>query len=240
MSRSLPLRLVLASASPARRKTLQAAGIEPDVLVSGVDESLVVTDRADELCLELARLKAQAVLARLRPAKDQRTLVIGCDSVLEFDGQVFGKPADPADAVGRWERMRGRSGVLHSGHCLVDVVAGRRAEAVASTTVHFAAASDDEIAAYVDTGEPLAVAGAFTIDGLGGPFVERVEGDPGTVVGLSLPLLRRLLTELDLRIIDLWTKVTPGGQGSGSSAAPKPVPEPGQRESAAESMEEQR
>ncbi|MGC4878113.1 Maf family protein [Micromonospora sp. DT43] len=252
MSDSLPLRLVLASASPARRKSLQAAGIQPDVLVSGVDESVVVTDRAEDLCLELARLKAQAVLARLSPATSanedtatgntasngstantgngttagtrnetgktastgtgQRTLIIGCDSVLAFDGEILGKPADPADATQRWLRMRGRSGVLHSGHCLIDSVTGRRAEAVASTTVHFADISDDEIAAYVATGEPLAVAGAFTIDGLGGPFVERIEGDPGTVVGLSMPLLRRLLAELGLQITDLWTTVAPGGQ----------------------------
>jgi septum formation protein len=203
---------VLASASPARRKLLQAAGIEPDVLVSGVDESLVVTDRAEELCLELARLKAQAVLTRLSPAADRQTLVIGCDSVLAFDGEILGKPTDAADATRRWLRMRGRSGVLHSGHCLIDAGAGRRAEAVASTTVHFADISDDEIATYVATGEPLAVAGAFTIDGLGGPFLERIEGDSGTVVGLSLPLLRRLLAELDVRITDLWTKVAPGGQ----------------------------
>ncbi|MFG1650487.1 Maf family protein [Micromonospora sp. NPDC049275] len=256
MSDSLPLRLVLASASPARRKSLQAAGIEPDVLVSGVDESVVVADRAEDLCLELARLKAQAVLARLSPAATangpattssattnstgiagtstagtstststststntntdsgtgQRTLIIGCDSVLAFDGEILGKPADPADATRRWLRMRGRSGVLHSGHCLIDGATGRRAEAVASTTVHFADISDDEIAAYVATGEPLAVAGAFTIDGLGGPFVERIEGDPGTVVGLSMPLLRRLLAELGLQITDLWTTVAPGGQ----------------------------
>ena len=132
--------------------------------------------------------------------------MLGCDSVLAFDGEILGKPADAAEATRRWQRMRGRSGVLHTGHCLVDVAAGRRAEAVASTTVHFADVTDDEIAAYVATGEPLQVAGAFTIDGLGGPFVERIEGDPGTVVGLSLPLLRRLLAELDLRITDLWTK----------------------------------
>ncbi|RKN23684.1 septum formation inhibitor Maf [Micromonospora musae] len=212
MPDQLPLRLVLASASPARRKILQAAGIEPDVLVSGVDESLVVTDRADELCLELARLKAQAVLTRLRPATEERTLVIGCDSVLEFDGEIFGKPADAADAAQRWRRMRGRSGVLHSGHCLIDVTAVRRAEAVASTVVHFADISDEEIQTYVATGEPLAVAGAFTIDGLGGPFVQRIDGDPSTVIGLSLPLLRKLLADLDLRITDLWTKVSPGGQ----------------------------
>ncbi|MGC4852043.1 Maf family protein [Micromonospora sp. DT4] len=230
MSDTLPLRLVLASASPARRKLLQAAGIEPDVLVSGVDESLVVTDRAEDLCLELARLKAEAVLSRLSPTATatgpdgtsagtstdagtgQRTLIIGCDSVLAFDGKILGKPADSADATRRWLRMRGRSGVLHSGHCLIDLVSGRRAEAVASTIVHFADISDDEIAAYVATGEPLAVAGAFTIDGLGGAFVERIEGDPGTVVGLSMPLLRRLLAELGLQITDLWTKVAPGGQ----------------------------
>ncbi|MEU8422494.1 Maf family protein [Micromonospora sp. NPDC048835] len=223
MSETLPLRLVLASASPARRKLLQAAGVEPEVLVSGVDESLVMAERAEELCLELARMKAQAVLTRLNPVAGQRTLVIGCDSVLAFDGEILGKPTDAADATRRWLQMRGRSGVLHSGHCLVDIDAGRRAEAVASTTVHFADVSDEEIAAYVATGEPLAVAGAFTIDGLGGPFVERIEGDPGTVVGLSMPLLRRLLAELDLRITDLWTKVAPGGQsvepGSQSVAA---------------------
>lgn len=194
------------------------------MLVSGVDESLVVSDRADELCLELARLKAQAVLTRQRPTKDQRTLVIGCDSVLEFDGEIFGKPADGADAIRRWERMRGRSGILHSGHCLIDLTADRRAEAVAATTVHFAAVSDDEIATYVNTGEPLAVAGAFTIDGLGGPFVERIEGDPSTVVGLSLPLLRRLLAELDLQITDLWSRGTSSATPSGTPAAAKPHP----------------
>lgn len=208
----MPLRLVLASASPARRKLLHAAGIEPDVLVSGVDESQVVSESAEELCLELARLKAQAVVGRIRSSPDERTLVLGCDSLLAFDGEILGKPADAADAVGRWERMRGRSGVLHTGHCLIDVVHESRAEAVASTTVRFADVSDDEIAAYVATGEPLAVAGAFTIDGLGGAFLDGIDGDPGTVVGLSLPLLRRLLGELDLQITDLWTKIAPGGQ----------------------------
>ncbi|MFI1192044.1 Maf family protein [Micromonospora sp. NPDC020750] len=212
MPNSMPLRLVLASASPARRKLLHAAGIEPDVLVSGVDESQVVSESAEELCLELARLKAQAVVGRIRPSPDERTLVLGCDSLLAFDGEILGKPADAADAVGRWERMRGRSGVLHTGHCLIDVVHESRAEAVASTTVRFADVSDDEIAAYVATGEPLAVAGAFTIDGLGGAFLDGIDGDPGTVVGLSLPLLRRLLAELDLQITDLWTKIAPGGQ----------------------------
>ncbi|WP_422753386.1 Maf family protein [Micromonospora sp. WMMD708] len=212
MSNSLPLRLVLASQSPARRKLLQAAGIEPDVLVSGVDESLVVAERAEDLCLELARRKAQAVADRLRSTPDARTLVLGCDSVLAFDGEILGKPADAADATRRWERMRGRSGVLHTGHHLVDVGHESRVGAVASTVVHFADVTDAEIAAYVATGEPLAVAGAFTIDGLGGAFLTGIEGDAGTVVGLSLPLLRRLLHDLGLSITDLWSKVAPGAQ----------------------------
>ena len=207
-----PLRLVLASASPARRRLLQAAGIDPEVLVSGVDESVVKTDRAEDLCLELARLKAQAVVDRLRPTGEAGPLVLGCDSVLAFDGEILGKPADAAEATRRWRQMRGRSGVLHSGHCLIDTAGGRVTEAVASTTVHFAAISDDEIASYVGTGEPLAVAGAFTIDGLGGSFVERIEGDPSTVIGLSLPLFRSLLGELGLLVTDLWVKPAPGGQ----------------------------
>ncbi|WP_329019129.1 Maf family nucleotide pyrophosphatase [Micromonospora rifamycinica] len=212
MPNSMPLRLVLASQSPARRKLLHAAGIEPDVLVSGVDESQVVADRAEDLCLELARMKAQAVADRLRPTPDERTLVLGCDSVLAFDGEILGKPADAADATRRWGRMRGRAGVLHTGHCLVDVVHEARVEAVASTVVRFADVTDEEIAAYVATGEPLAVAGAFTIDGLGGAFLDGIEGDPGTVIGLSLPLLRRLLRDLGLSITDLWARVAPGAQ----------------------------
>lgn len=201
-------RLVLASASPARRKSLRAAGIEPEVLVSGVDESGVIADRADELCGTLARLKAEAATERLRADSAARpnTYVLGCDSVLELDGEILGKPTDAADAVRRWLAMRGRSGVLHTGHCLIDAGTGRRAEEVAATTVQFGQLTDDEITAYVKTGEPLQVAGAFTIDGLGGPFVDRIDGDPGTVVGLSLPLLRRLLAGFGVRIADLWAR----------------------------------
>ncbi|MCW6004575.1 Maf-like protein [Micromonospora sp. CPCC 205371] len=195
-------RLVLASASPARRKLLQAAGIEPEVLVSGVDESAVEAATAEELCLTLARLKAEAV-------RQPDALVLGCDSVLAFEGEILGKPADADEATKRWLRMRGRSGVLHTGHCLIDgnqKEGNSRAEAVAKTTVYFADVSDAEIAAYVATGEPLLVAGAFTIDGIGGAFVERVEGDHGNVIGLSLPLLRRLLGELGYSITDLWRR----------------------------------
>ena len=193
--------LILASASPARRHLLAAAGIDPEVMVSGVDESKVDATDPATLCATLASLKAHAVAAREHA---HGKLVLGCDSVLEFDDEILGKPADAAEAVERWRSMRGRSGVLYTGHCLVHAGAGRRADGVAATRVHFAELSDDEIGAYVATGEPLQVAGAFTIDGLGGPFVERIEGDHGTVVGLSLPLLRRMLRELGVRITDLW------------------------------------
>ncbi|WP_203707158.1 nucleoside triphosphate pyrophosphatase [Asanoa iriomotensis] len=200
--------LVLASASPARRALLSAAGIDVEVVVSGVDESSVQEPTAAELCLTLARMKATEVARRLgvegiSVGPGGRLLVLGCDSVLEFDGEILGKPRDGADAVRRWQGMRGRSGVLHTGHYLIDL-AGVTVGAVGSTTVHFAELDDDEIAAYVATGEPLHVAGAFTIDGLGGPFVERIEGDHGTVVGLSLPLLRHLLDDLGVRLTDLW------------------------------------
>jgi len=195
-------RLVLASASPARRNLLSAAGIDAEVMVSGVDESVVEADDAYGLCLALARRKARAVAAELPP--DPGILVLGCDSVLAFDGQILGKPADAEEAAKRWAMMRGRSGVLHTGHHLTGLVSGRQAEAVGSTVVHFAEVTDEEIAAYVATGEPLHVAGSFTIDGRGAAFVERIDGDAGNVIGLSLPLLRRLLIEMDVSITNLW------------------------------------
>jgi septum formation protein len=195
-------RLVLASASPARRALLQAAGIDADVLVSGVDESIVEAEDAYTLSLALARMKARTVAARMQA--DPGVLVLGCDSVLAFDGEILGKPADAGEAVKRWQAMRGRSGVLHTGHHLTDLVTGRQAEDVGTTVVHFADLTDAEIEAYVATEEPLHVAGAFTIDGRGGAFVERIEGDSGNVIGLSLPLLRRLLRDLNVSITQLW------------------------------------
>jgi septum formation protein len=196
-------RLVLASASPARLATLRSAGLGPDVSVSGVDESVVDHTDPARLALELARLKAQAVATRLDPA-DGPAWVIGCDSVLEVGGAVHGKPADETEARERWRAMRGGSGVLHTGHCLVDTGTGGEVARSADTVVHFADLSDEEIDAYVATGEPLAVAGAFTLDGLGGAFVRGVEGDPHTVVGIGLPLLREMFAELGVRWTDLW------------------------------------
>ena len=192
-------RLVLASASPARLRTLRAAGVDPEVLVSGVDEDALAADSPGALALLLAEAKARTVAARVSGA-----LVLGCDSVLELDGVAYGKPASTAEATARWQTMRGRGGVLHTGHCVIDAGTGRTVSELASTAVHFADVSDAEIAAYVATGEPLAVAGAFTVDGLGGAFVERIEGDHHNVVGLSLPLLRRMLARLGVRWTDLW------------------------------------
>jgi septum formation protein len=203
--------LVLASASPARLATLRSAGIEPTVAVSAVDEPAVLAAAGDvppaEAVLLLARAKARDVAPGHAGA-----LVLGCDSMLEIDGRVLGKPADAAEAAGRWRAMRGRSGRLHSGHWLVDrreAAAGGAAEdgATSTTVVHFADVSDAEIDAYVATGEPLWVAGAFTIDGLGGPFIRGVEGDHHGVVGLSLPLLRTLLAARGVPITDLWTRL---------------------------------
>ena len=223
---SAPLALLLASASPARRSTLQAAGVDPLVQVSTVDEDAVVAaaqvaggplDAAD-VALLLARAKAEDVVAALEgydpygevdAGVPHGILVLGCDSVLELDGEVHGKPADAAEAVARWRRMRGTSGVLHTGHWLVDLRdtdaggTGGMVGGTASTTVHFADLDDAEVDAYVATGEPLRVAGAFTIDGLGGPYVAGIEGDPSNVIGVSLPLLRDLVRELGIAWHDL-------------------------------------
>lgn len=219
------VRLVLASASPARHALLVAAGIVPQVVVSDVDEDAALAAASDEATAAgrtlpvseqvavLARAKAEAVAATLPPETAPR-LVLGCDSLLELDGVAHGKPGTPERARERWASMRGRAGVLHSGHHLIATgafgagdgdVATRTRSAVSSTTVHFADVSDEEIAAYVATGEPLQVAGAFTIDGLGGAFVTGVDGDHHGVLGLSLPLLRTVLADLGIPYPTLWT-----------------------------------
>ncbi|MFE5241887.1 MULTISPECIES: nucleoside triphosphate pyrophosphatase [unclassified Streptomyces] len=194
-------RLVLASASPARLGLLRQAGFAPEVIVSGVDEDAIEAPTPGELALVLAEAKAAAVAARPEAAG---ALVIGCDSVLELDGRAYGKPADAEEATARWKSMRGRSGVLRTGHCVVDTATGRTASATASTVVRFGEPTDAEVAAYVASGEPLHVAGAFTLDGRSAPFVEGIEGSHGNVIGLSLPLLRGLLGELGFSVTDLW------------------------------------
>lgn len=221
------LRLVLASRSPARLTTLRAAGVDPAVRVSDVDEDAVLRDAAErygqlepvDAVLVLARAKAEEVARMLDaeadadepsdepstdggPVGDGADLLVACDSMLELDGDILGKPLDADDARARWRAMRGRAGVLHTGHWLIDLRhpedggTGATLGATASTTVHFADLTDAEIDAYVATGEPLHVAGAFTVDGLGGPYVERIEGDHHNVVGISLPLVREMLGEV--------------------------------------------
>jgi septum formation protein len=192
-------RLVLASASASRLRLLRHAGFDPEVVVSGVAEDGFDHLTVRELVAQLAVAKASAVAPRVGDA-----LVLGADSLFEMHGQALGKPASAEEAAERWRLMRRASGVLHTGHCLVDTAAGREAVGVVSTLVHFADVRDDEIDAYVATGEPLAVAGAFTVDGLGGPFVTRIEGDHHGVVGVSLPLLRELLGEVGVGLPDLW------------------------------------
>jgi septum formation protein len=199
--------LVLASASPARRSTLLAAGLDPLVIVSTVDEDAVVqrhgVSAAPDVVLVLARAKAEEVAAR--PGLPSGALVLGCDSVLELDGAVLGKPEDAVTARRQWRRMSGASGVLHTGHWLVDTRSGGGSlGAVATTTVHFATVTEAEIQAYVATGEPLRVAGAFTVDGYGAAFVRGIEGDHHNVVGVSVPVLRELVGDLGHRWTALW------------------------------------
>ncbi|MBO3752399.1 septum formation inhibitor Maf [Streptosporangiaceae bacterium NEAU-GS5] len=246
--------VVLASASSARLAVLRSAGLDPKVIVSGVDEEPFTADTPAELCLALATAKARAVAATLlTPAEDadprhaepsdlepstsdrQRpatetvgppyfgdgTLVIGCDSMLEFDGVAYGKPATPETAAERWRAVRGRTGHLLTGHCLIRLAPGEHRDpggptnaaqpakvaevsAVASTLVRFGTPSDAEIDAYIASGEPMTVAGGFTLDGLGGWFIDGIDGDHGNVLGISLPLLRRLLATLDIPVTTLW------------------------------------
>lgn len=205
--------LCLASASPARLTTLRRAGVEPLVRVSSVDEDAAVQEAtarfgelvSEDVALLLARAKCEDV-APILEDEDWEGIVLGCDSVLDLDGRTYGKPADPDEAKARWRMMSGNTGTLHTGHWIIDTRddgTGATLGAVASTMVEFAELSDDDIDAYVATGEPLAAAGAFTIDGIGGPYVTSLQGDHHNVVGVSLPLLREMLHELDIPWHDL-------------------------------------
>jgi septum formation protein len=194
-------RLVLASGSPARLGLLRGAGLAPEVLVSGVREDGVEATDTAGMVVILARRKAEAVAAGPQAAG---ALVLGCDSLLDVEGEARGKPGRPDVAARWWREVRGRSATLLTGHCLIDTVAGRAEEGVVGTVVRFGHPSDAEIDAYVATGEPLSVAGGFTLEGRAGAFVEGIDGDPNNVVGLSLFLLRRLLASLGVGITELW------------------------------------
>jgi septum formation protein len=223
--------LVLASASPARLALLQAAGFVPAVVVSGVSEDGVTGLSAAKAACTLAERKAEAVAAQLSDTRDpaplagtphpappvvacdsaplvvacdSAPLIVACDSVLSFDSEVRGKPNSPHQARDWWHGYRGRQGTLVSGHAVIDLASGRRTSQAAETVIRFGRPTDAEIDALVATGEPLAVAGGFTLDGYSAPFVDGIDGDPGTVVGLSIPLLRRLLADLGIDITSLW------------------------------------
>ena len=200
------MRLVLASKSPARLATLRQAGLFPDVIHSEVDEDGFEAGSVAHLTEVLAREKGEAVVDKLGTSLPEPTVVVACDSMLELDGHPWGKPLTADEALTRWYRMRGRSATLHTGHHLVLIEPDRvrRATRVASTLVTFADLTDAEIGAYVATGEPQMVAGAFTIDGFGGAFVTRVDGDPHNVVGISLPLVRQMLIDFGIAWHTLW------------------------------------
>ena len=195
--------LVLASGSPARLALLRAAGFAPEVVVSGVDEDDVDPSDTAGSAGRLAAAKATAVA---RPDGDK--LVVACDSMLEFDGRPHGKAGSVDEARSWLEAMRGRSGTLWTGHCVIDETTGERVDEIVGTTVRFGVTTDAELDAYLGTPDVLTVAGAFTLDGRSAPFVDGIDGDPGNVIGLSLPALRRLLGQLGVSVTDLWQDVS--------------------------------
>lgn len=204
-----PRRVILASSSPARLQTLRQAGLDPQVIAPEVDEEAEHLSGAPELTTELACRKGEAVLSALRAAGrlDEPLVLLACDSMLDVEGRVYGKPGTQDAAIVRWYRMRGRQGLLHTGHYVAVALSPddiRHQVRVATTGVTFADLTDAEIAAYAATGEPQRVAGGFTIDGYGGAFITRVTGDPHNVVGISLPLVRQMLLDLGVAWHTLW------------------------------------
>ncbi|WP_013323865.1 Maf family protein [Gloeothece verrucosa] len=190
---------ILASASPARRKLLQTAGIDPIVRQSDFDESKVPLSDTIALVTTLAQCKAEVVAKQWSDG-----LILGCDSLLEVDGESYGKPSSPQEAITRWQKMRGNQGILYTGHALIDKRQDQQLLRCGITKVYFADISDEEIAAYVASGEPLKCAGCFALEGKGGLFVEKIEGCHSNVIGLSLPLLWQMLKELGYKVTDFW------------------------------------
>jgi septum formation protein len=190
---------VLASASPARRRLLQSIGIDPVVRHSNFDESQIDHDDTITLVEDLAQAKAETVAVQFEQA-----LILGCDSLLLVEGQSYGKPNSPQTAIARWQQMRGKVGTLYTGHVLIDQCQEKILRCCGVTQVTFADIDDQMIAASVESGEPLQCAGAFALEGKGGLFIEKIEGCHSNVIGLSLPLLRQMLTDLGYRVTDFW------------------------------------
>ncbi|MDP9801325.1 septum formation protein [Arcanobacterium wilhelmae] len=223
------MKLLLASASPARRQTLLSAGIDPWVAVSDVDEEAILdalrianpqvspTEQVSALANAKAQSIYQLVVQRREVGEPVPDALVACDSMFAFQGEVVGKPHSPKVAFERLRRMRGRSGELFTGHTLIDVSTGRSTSAVSKAVIHMGAMSDAQIKAYIATGEPLEVAGSFTIDGVGGPFIDSIEGDHHGVVGISLPTVRKMMVSLGLNIVDFWER---------DAGRPRPVQPP--------------
>lgn len=196
---------ILASASPARQQLLKTVGIEPIVQASNFDESKITTTHPEGLVTTLATGKAEMVAQQQQPP----ALVLGCDSVLELGGEIYGKPKGIEDAIARWQTLRGQTGRLLTGHTLIDLQQNRQLVRCQTTEVDFAPLSDAQIRAYAETGEPLHCAGCFALDGRGGLFIDRIRGCHSNVIGLSLPLLRQMLAELGYDVTDLWLNESP-------------------------------
>lgn len=193
------MQLVLASASVARLRLLRRAGIEPVVCKSGFDESQIKVNEPSALVTELAVRKAEMVAQQY-----QNRIILGCDSVLVVDGEIYGKPENETLAIALWQKMRGKQGFLYTGHALIDQIQNQSLVRYGLTTVYFSRVSDRAITEYVATGEPLSCAGGFALEGRGGLFVDKIEGCHTNVIGLSLPLLRQMLGELGYAVTDFW------------------------------------
>ena len=193
--------VVLASASQSRHRLLTSVGLKPTIVVSGVDEEDPAYSHLSprELVIALAIVKAHTVKSII----DYPAVIIGCDSTFEFEGESLGKPETPENAIARARRLRGKSGILHTGHCFIDTNKGMEISDVVSTRVFFTDMTDEEIVGYVATGEPLKVAGGFSLDGLSAPFIAGIEGESSNVIGLSLPLLRSAMNSLGYKWFDL-------------------------------------
>ena len=195
------VQIILASSSPSRLRLLESVGIKPEVIVSGIDEESPEFDSLSpsDLVIKLASLKANAVKSRA----PINSLIIGCDSTFEFNGKSLGKPLNRENAIERSKLLSGKFGYLHTGHCIIDVKNGKEINKLSSAKVQFAEMTNEEIVDYVDSGEPLNVAGGFTLDGLSAPFITSIEGDPSGIIGLSLPLLRNMVMSLGYSWLDI-------------------------------------